>query len=128
MDQKFSVPGKEGWETNQTIARMYRGTGGNAAPLVPVVTLAPGRKVSDPAVRTDLGRVEQTLRRALPGSRVAGYGSTGNRAFVSADGRTAFAVAYPVLDPDQPFGDNPKAEKSARAALAGGRSPVRPSA
>ncbi len=119
MDQKFSVPGKEGWETNKQIAQTYRGTGGNAAPLVPVVTLPAGRTVSDPAVRKDLEAVERTLGRALPGSRVAGYGSTGDKAFVSADGGTAFAVAYPTPDPDQPFGNNPMAEKRARAALAG---------
>ena len=42
MDQKFSVPGREGWETDQQIARLYGGTGGNSAPLVPVVTLPSG--------------------------------------------------------------------------------------
>jgi len=44
MNQKFSVPGREGWDTNQAIAKQYGGTGGNGAPLVPVVTLpAAGR-------------------------------------------------------------------------------------
>ncbi len=119
MDQKFSVPGKEGWETNLRIAETFHGTGGNAAPLVPVVTLPRGTTVADPAAKADLAAVEQKLQRALPGSRVAGFGSTGSGAFTSRDGRTAFAVAYPTPDPDQPFGDNPEAEKTARAALAG---------
>ncbi len=119
MDQKFSVPGKEGWETNLRIAETFRGTGGNAAPLVPVVSLPAGRTAADPAVRADLAKVEKTLATALPGSRVAGYASTGSKAFVSKDGRTTFALAYPPPDPDQPFGDNPKAEKRARDALAG---------
>ncbi|WP_354700895.1 Membrane protein YdfJ [Paraconexibacter sp. AEG42_29] len=119
MDQKFSVPGKEGWETNLAIARAFQGTGGNAAPLVPVVALTGGRTVADPGVRADLEAVEAKLAKALPGVRVAGFGSTGDRAFTSADGRTAFVVAYPRPDPDQPFGDNPEAEKSARAALRG---------
>ena len=119
MNQKFSVPGREGWETNLKIAESYRGTGGNGAPLVPVVTLPAGRSATDPAVRGDLRAVEAKLARALPGARVAGYGSTGDRGFVSKDGRTTFAVAYPTADPDQPFGDNPKAEKRARAALSG---------
>src|SRR5205085_1835811 len=61
--------------------------------------------------------LEQRAARTLPGARVTGYGSTGDRAFVSRDGRTAFAVVYPVPDADQPFGDNPKAEKKLRAAL-----------
>jgi RND superfamily putative drug exporter len=119
MKQKFSVPGREGWEANQAIAQQYRGTGGNAAPLVPVVTLPAGRHASDPVVSRQLAGIEQRLQRALPGSRVAGYGSTHDPAFISKDGRTAFAVAYPPADPDQPFGDNPKAEVKARAALQG---------
>ena len=31
MKQKFSVPGKEGWQANQEITRLYHGTGGNAS-------------------------------------------------------------------------------------------------
>src|SRR5919198_4217084 len=72
MDQKFSVPGKEGWETNQEIARHYRGTGGNGAPLVPVVTLPAGRTVDSPRVRQQLAGLEQRVRTTLHGSRVAG--------------------------------------------------------
>jgi len=119
MNQKFSVPGREGWDTNVQIQRLYRGTGGNAAPLVPVVQLPAGRTVEQPAVRAELRGVEDKLRAAIPGARVAGYGSTGDDAFVSRDGRTAFAIAFAPPDPDQPFGDNPRAERSARKALAG---------
>ena len=71
LKQKFSVPGKEGWQTNQQIARDFRGTGGNSAPLVPVVTLPAGKTVSSPGVRTDLGRLEARLEHALPGTRLA---------------------------------------------------------
>jgi RND superfamily putative drug exporter len=119
LKQKFSVPGKEGWVTNQQIARDFHGTGGNSAPLLPVVTLPAGRSVDSPAVLGELRAVEARLQRALPGTRVAGYPSTGNRAFVSKDGRTTFIVAYAPPDPSQPFGDNPKAAKRASAALAG---------
>ena len=73
MKQKFSVPGKEGWEANKEIAATFRGTGGNAAPLVPVVTL----KGSAQRARPELASLERKVRQALPGSRVAGYGSTG---------------------------------------------------
>src|SRR4051794_29422040 len=115
MDQKFSVPGKEGWEANKAIEQRFRGTGGNSAPLVPVVTL----KGQAADARSQLASLERTVRGALPGARVAGYGSTGDKAFVSKDGHTAFVIAYPPPDPDQPFGDHPKAEKKLRAALAG---------
>jgi putative drug exporter of the RND superfamily len=119
MNQKFSVPGREGWETNVQIQRLYHGTGGNAAPLVPVVQLPAGRTVRTAAVRAELRGVESRLSRALPGARVTGYGSTGDTAFVSRDGRTAFAVAFARPDPNQPFGDNPRAERAARSALRG---------
>src|SRR6476620_7470442 len=74
MNQKFSVPGKEGWDANQAIARSFHGTGGNAAPLVPVVTF----KGSATDARAQLAKLEATVKRALPGARVAGYGSTGD--------------------------------------------------
>ncbi len=119
MDQKFSVPGREGWDTNVAIAEDYIGTGGNAAPIVPVVTLPKGANASEPKIKAELKGMEDKLARALPGARIAGYGSTGSTAFISKDDRTAFAIAYPTPDPDQPFGDNPKAAKAASAALDG---------
>jgi RND superfamily putative drug exporter len=109
------VPGKEGWEANKEIEQRFHGTGGNSSPLVPVVSL----KGSAAAARAQLAALEVKVKKALPGARVAGYGSTGDKAFVSKDGKTAFVIAYPTPDPDQPFGDHPKAEKKLRAALAG---------
>ncbi len=117
LKQKFSVPGKEGWQTNQQIAKLYKGTGDNAAPLLPVVKLPAGTTAQQ--AKGDLASLERKMSQALPSARVAGYGSTGNKAFVSADGRTVYAIAYPLPDPDQPFGDNPKAEKKLAAALKG---------
>src|ERR1700694_4530066 len=61
LKQKFSVPGKEGWVTNQQIARQFRGTGGYNAPLLPVVTLPAGKSVSSPAVQAELRAVEARL-------------------------------------------------------------------
>src|SRR5436190_4791337 len=54
LKQQFSVPGKEGWEVNRSIEQRYGGTGGNSAPLVPVVTLAHGKTVDSPGVRAGL--------------------------------------------------------------------------
>ena len=78
LKQKFSVPGKEGWITNTEIARDFHGTGGNSAPLVPVVTLPAGETVASPGVRPALRGLELRVERVLPGSRVAGYGSDRN--------------------------------------------------
>ena len=119
LKQEFSVPGKEGWKTNQAIGRLYHGTGGMGAPLVPVVTLPAGKTVDSPGVRADLARVDARIEQALPNARVASYATTHDRAFVSSDGRTTFALAYAPRDPKQSFGDNPKAEKKARSALRG---------
>ncbi|HEY8304238.1 MAG TPA: MMPL family transporter [Solirubrobacteraceae bacterium] len=119
LKQKFSVPGKEGWVANQQIGRRFKGTGGNGAPLLPVVTLPAGQPASSPQVRAELAAVEARLERTLPGSRVAGYASTGARAFLSKDGRTTFIVAYPPPDRTQAFEDNPKAAEKASAALRG---------
>jgi len=119
LKQKFSVPGKEGWVTNQQIAHDFHGTGGNSAPLLPVVTLPAGRSVDSPAVQAGLRALEARIVRTLPGTRIAGYASTHSRAFVSKDGRTTFIAAYPRPDPEQPFGDNPKAAEKATAALKG---------
>ena len=117
LKQKFSVPGKEGWVANQAIASTFRGTGGNTAPLLPVVTLPAGTTVTSPGVRAQLLALEARVKAGLPGARVAGYGSTASSAFVSRDGRTTFLIVYPPVDPTQAFGDNPKAAEHATALL-----------
>ena len=119
LEPEFSVPNKEGWETNVEIAKHYRGTGGDTVPLVPVVALPAGKTVDSPGVRADLAKVDDRLDKALPNSRLASFASTGDRTFVSKDGRTTFAVVYPQPDPDSAFGENPKAEKAAQGALRG---------
>jgi len=117
LDPEFSVPNKEGWETNQTIAQHYRGTGGDTMPLVPVVKLPEGTSADSRAVKADLAKMDRKLERALPGSRLASYASTGDEAFLSKDGRTTFALIYPQPDPNSAFGENPQAEQAASAAL-----------
>jgi putative drug exporter of the RND superfamily len=119
LKQKFSVPGKEGWVTNQQIAHHFHGTGGNSAPLLAVVTLPPGQSASSHTVQAGLRGVEARLQRTLPGTRMAGFASTHGKTFVSRDGRTTFIVAYPRPDPKQAFNDNPNAAKKATAALKG---------
>ncbi|HZO59594.1 MAG TPA: MMPL family transporter [Solirubrobacterales bacterium] len=119
LEPEFSVPDKEGWETNVAIADHYRGTGGDTYPLVPVVRLPPGQSVDSPRVKSDLARIDARLDEALPNSRIASYASTGDKTFVSDDGRVTFALVYPQPDPDSAFGENPRAEKAASAVLKG---------
>jgi putative drug exporter of the RND superfamily len=119
LESEYSVPGKEGWETNVAIAERYRGTGGDAAPVIPLVTLPKGTLVDDPAVTKDLRSLDRRITEALPGARVASYASTGDRSFVSEDGRTTFVLAYPPPDPQSAFGENPAAARAASRALDG---------
>ena len=119
LESEFSVPDKEGWETNVAIAEKYRGTGGDAAPLVPVVTLPEDASIDSPEVIADLESIDRRLESALPEARIASYASTRDSTFVSDDGRTTFALAYPQPDQDSAFGENPGAEEDASAALEG---------
>jgi RND superfamily putative drug exporter len=119
LEPEFSVPDKEGWETNVAIAERYRGTGGDTSPLLPVVTLPEGQSVDSAAVKSDLAKVDARLEKALPAARIASYASTGDDTFVSKDGATTFAIVYPQPDPNSAFGENPAAEKAASAALRG---------
>jgi putative drug exporter of the RND superfamily len=119
LDPAFSVPGKEGWETQQLIETRYGGTGGDTAPLVPVVTLPDSKTVDSPGVRAELAVIDERLRKALPGARIASFASTGDRTFVSEDGRTTFALAYPQPDPSSQWGEAPRAAKAAARALEG---------
>jgi RND superfamily putative drug exporter len=93
LSQQFPVPGEEGFETNQQLAAIY-GNGGDVAPLVPVVTLPEGKTVDSPGVTEELDAALSKVETALPDSRTASYASTHDRAFVSDDGRTTFALVY----------------------------------
>jgi RND superfamily putative drug exporter len=115
----YSVPHKEGWETNQAIAARYGDTGGDTPPLLPVVTLPVGKTVDSAGVRAQLAVIDDRLRKAVPGARIASFASTGDRAFVSEDGRTVFALAYPPPDSHSQWGEAREAAKAAGRALEG---------
>src|SRR6516164_529744 len=84
FSDQYSVPGREGYETNAAIGRTF-GNGGNSPPLVP----------------------------AVPHTRIASYATTGDHAFVARDGRTTFLLAYPPPEPGS-FGQNPQAVRTVR--------------
>jgi len=117
FSQEYSVPGREGYETNTAIARMF-GNGGDSAPLVAVVSLPAGASAAAPSVERGIAAVAGRIRAAVPGARIASYASTGDRAFVSRDGRTTFVLAYPRPTPGS-FGQSPRAARAAAAALRG---------
>jgi putative drug exporter of the RND superfamily len=93
FNNHFDVPGKEAFAANSQIAATY-GNGGDAAPLVPVVSLPDGKTVDSPGVARELDAALSKVEQALPQSRAASYASTHDPAFVSDDGRTTFALVY----------------------------------
>ena len=124
LSQEFSVPGREGFETNRELAEIY-GNGGDVAPIVPVVRLPQGKTVDSPGVTEQLEAALARVKAALPEARLTSYASTDDRVFVSEDGRTTFALVYiPAkggVDPGQ------SEARRAQAAVAGvtvGGSPV----
>jgi RND superfamily putative drug exporter len=121
LSQQFGVPGREGFETNQQIAAIY-GSGGDVAPLGPGVRLPGGTTVDSPGVRVDLAAALARVQAALPDARIASYASTGDRSFVSRDGRTTFAlVEIPArggVDQGQP--EARLAQKALTGATVGG--------
>src|SRR5512132_3316975 len=116
LSQQFNVPGREGFETNKELAAIY-GSGGDVAPIVPVVQLPPGTTVDSPGVSEQLRAALAKIEVVLPEAMTASYASTGDRAFVSDDGRTTFALVYiPAkggVDPGQ------EEARAAQAALDG---------
>jgi putative drug exporter of the RND superfamily len=93
LSTDFSLPGAKSYEANQAILRVY-GNGAQARPLVPVVTLPAGTTVDSAGARQALERAFGAVARD-PRLRVVSWASTGDRGFVSADGRTTFGLVFP---------------------------------
>ena len=125
LDENFTMPDSASTVTNERIVSRFD-SGGATPPLVAVVTLPPGTTASAPAVRADLRALEQDLARAVPGARIASFGSTSEPAYVSDDGRTTFAIVHPpstAVGDGGPSGNEISEETLARAeqAAAGAR-------
>ena len=68
LSQEFTLPGREGYETNREIAATY-GSGGDIAPIVPVVRLPEGTTVDTPGVTRELdARAREGAVRAAAGA------------------------------------------------------------
>jgi len=106
MTNDFSMPG-QAFKVDNQIVRTY-GNGGSQDPFVPVLTAPAGQRITDQAVAARTGRIFAAAAAALPHARVADYATTHNRAFITRDGRSTFALIYtppvtgfggPNLDP-----------------------------
>jgi RND superfamily putative drug exporter len=105
----YSLPGQPGYETEQQIVDTY----GQSArdPLVAVVTAPDGQTVED--ARDEVGAVFAAVRRQLPQVRVVDYASTGDRRFLTDDGRSTFGLVY--VPPPESLG--PGLEQQVRPAV-----------
>jgi RND superfamily putative drug exporter len=95
LSDKFELPGRESTDAVNAIYDEL-GTGGPRVngPLTAVVQLPEGTTVDSPGVGEEVGAAFAEVANAIPDVRYADYATTGDRTFVSDDGRTAFAVIW----------------------------------
>ncbi|MBB6628219.1 MMPL family transporter [Nocardioides sp. KIGAM211] len=92
----FSLPGQPGTETAAQIIKAY-GNGGNTVPLVVTVTMPDGQKVT--GSEQQIGDAFASVTQADVPLRVLDEANTGDAAFRTEDGATAYAlVFYPFPD------------------------------
>ena len=92
MTNNFSMPG-QAFKVDNQIAKTY-GNGGSQAPFVPVLTAPAGQRISDPAVARQTDSIFAAAAAALPHARVADFATTHDRAFLTKNGRSTFALVY----------------------------------
>jgi len=119
LSQRFDLPGEESTEVNTEIARTY-GSGGFGSPYVVAVQLPEGTSADDPAVVDEMNALLAQVEEAAPETRSVSYASTGDPAFISEDGRTTFALIYPIASFDGPSPSEPAVESVLEGATIAG--------
>lgn len=84
----FSLPGQPGDKAEQTLTKAYGVSSFDT--YVAVVTVPDGQTVQ--ASRDKISTVFKAAHDAVPGARMVDLASTGDKGFVSDDGRTTFAL------------------------------------
>src|SRR4051812_30576713 len=102
LSYDFSLPGQQGYETEQKVIASYEGANAQAA-YVPVVTVPAGQTVEGSA--EDVQAVYDALRE-VASVRVVDYSQTHDKGFITRDGRTTFGIVYEpqpqgFVDPNQ---------------------------
>ncbi len=115
----FSLPGQPGYETAKRITHLY-GNGGTVEPTLLAVTVPAGQTVA--ADTPSIGRAIDRARAAAPSLRVVDYASTHDRAFITSDGHTTFALLFAPQPKGFGSASQPKAAtRAAASALPGYR-------
>lgn len=89
----YFIPGQPAFETDRKIAQLYH-NGGEYQPAIAVITVPPGQTVDTPGVGQQIESAFGSVQRAIWGSRIIDYASTKDRAFVTSDGRSTFALVF----------------------------------
>ncbi len=118
LSDNFDLPGAESTKANTEILQTY-GNGAYASPHVPVVTLPEGTTVDSPGIRDELNAVFARITAARPDARVVSWATTGDRAFVSEDGRTTFGLVFLPVQGDGTAG-LPEIEQALTGQTVGG--------
>ncbi len=119
MTNSFAMPG-QAFRIDNQIARVY-GNGGSQTPYLPVITVPVGKRVTDRNVAAATGRAFAAIARAVPHARIVDYATTGDRAFITRDGRSTFALVFTA--PVSEFGGaglGPAVVHAIAAAVPGG--------
>ncbi len=116
LSQEFSVPGREGFETNLALFKKY-GIDPAVSSIVPVFQLPAGKTVDSPGVKAQIAAAMARATAAVPRSRAVSYASTGNKVFVSADGRTTYAIVWIPFKAKRGFTGASTETNAIRAAL-----------
>ena len=97
FSKRFSIPGRA-IAVSDRIAHRF-GAGGQTAPLVGVIVAA-RQRLDSPFSARQADAVFAHMAAAAPGSRLASFETTGDRAFLSADRHTEFALLFPSAGAD----------------------------
>src|SRR5690242_9581439 len=87
----FSLPGQPGTQTANQIDKEFH-AGGKTAPFILTITLPPGQTVDQQS--TAIGRAFGTVADQVPDTRLVDEANTGDPAFRTKDGRTAYAMLF----------------------------------
>ncbi|TDD89114.1 MMPL family transporter [Actinomadura darangshiensis] len=91
MTTDYSLPGEPGSETAEQITRTF-GNGGYTAPYLVTLSLPEGRTVAGD--QAGVAAVFAHVQAEVPNVRVLDQATTGDPAFVTEDGRTAYAMVF----------------------------------
>jgi putative drug exporter of the RND superfamily len=116
LSQEFSVPGREGFETNLALYKLYK-VDPSVSSIVPVFQLPAGTTVDSPGVKAQIAAAMNRAAAAVPGSHVVSFGTTGNKGFVSADGRTTFGLVWIPFKAKRGFSGATNETDAIRSAL-----------